>query len=82
MVDWGPDDWGTDIDWTEMEQQGAKRHKSQDTRCPDVSAAVQVLVLPMCADKVPVPSLKADKIPHRLLSHSSRYFRQLKEGCL
>ena len=46
MVDWGPDDWGIDIDWTEMEQQGAKRHKTNDTRCPDASAAEQVLRLP------------------------------------
>ena len=46
MVDWGPDDWGIDVDWTEMEQQGAKRHKLYDTRCPKPLAAEQVLRLP------------------------------------
>ena len=64
MVDWGPDDWGIDIDWTEMEQQGAKRHKSCDTRCPEPLAAVQVVRLPWVDDKPPVPwSCDANREP-------------------
>ncbi len=46
MVDWGPDDWSNDIDWTEVEQQGAKRHKLHDTGCPDALATDQVALLP------------------------------------
>lgn len=73
MVDWGPDDWGTDIDWTEMEQQGAKRHKAIDTRCPDASAAVQVLRLPWNSDKPPFPwSCDANKEPS--LVHADELF--------
>lgn len=55
MIDWGPDNWCADIDWTQIEQQSAKRHKSHDTRCPDASAAVQVLVLPRYAERLLVP---------------------------
>lgn len=46
MVDWGPDDWGDDIDWTVVEQQSAKRHKPHDSKCPDAPAAGQVALLP------------------------------------
>lgn len=43
MVDWGSDDWGNDVDWTEVEQQASKRPKLQDNqREPDTSAVKQV----------------------------------------
>ncbi len=45
MVDWGPEDWGDDIDWSEVEQQSAKRQKCSDARAVDTLAAAQVRLL-------------------------------------
>jgi hypothetical protein len=42
MVDWGPDDWGNDVDWGEVEQQAAKRQKYDDERPAGDPAASQV----------------------------------------
>ena len=41
MLDWGPDDWGLDVDWSSIEQQAVKKRKTEPVQSHPSSHAVQ-----------------------------------------